>query len=408
VYPAGNGPALSGPAPRRLVRIEGGVAALGLPGAGRMAKKKRKKFFSRQTEASRRKAEIIAKYFPAWATVIRSRATKMAYIDLYAGRGVYDDGAESTPLLVLRHAIADPIVRKMLVTIFNDKKHADELRANIEALPDIDKLKFKPAVYRMEVAEDTTKLFESMKLVPTLALLDPWGYKGLTRDLIHSLLKDWGCDLIFFFNYNRINMGIRNKKVGKHMEALFGPAWLAELQQEVPGLRPARRERVVLRALRNGLRELGGEYIRHFRFLKKNGRTSHHLIFVTKDFKGVEIMREVMARPGISSRHVDDVASFTYDPRVVNDAQPELPDTSPIDKLAERLLAHFAGKTRKVRDIFETHSGDGRYIERNYKEALRRLEADGRVTADPPASARQWRKGKATMAGHVAITFPTV
>jgi three-Cys-motif partner protein len=373
-----------------------------------MAKKKRRKFFSRQTEASRRKAAIIANYFPAWATVIRSRATKMAYIDLYAGRGMFDDGKESTPLLVLRHAIADPKVRKMLVTIFNDKDHAEELRENIEKLPDIDELKYKPVVNSMEVADETAKLFEKMKLVPTLALLDPWGYKGLTRDLIHSLLKDWGFDLIFFFNYNRINMGIRNKKVGKHMEALFGPAWLAELQQQVPGLAPGRRERVVLRALRSGLRELGGEYIRHFRFLKKNGRTSHHLIFVTKDFKGVEIMREVMARPGISSRHVDDVASFTYDPRVEGNSQLELLDTSPIDRLAERLLMDFAGKTRTVRTIFETHSGDGRFIERNYKEALRRLEADGRITVDPPASARQWRKGKATMANHVAITFRSV
>jgi hypothetical protein len=66
-----------------------------------------------------------------------------------------DDGAESTPLLVLRQAIADAKVREMLVTIFNDKEHADELRANIEKLPDINKLKFKPAVYSMEVAEET-------------------------------------------------------------------------------------------------------------------------------------------------------------------------------------------------------------------------------------------------------------
>jgi hypothetical protein len=164
-------------------------------------------------------------------------------------------------------------------------------------------------------------------LVPTLALLDPCGYKGLTRDLIHSLLKDYGCDLIFFFNYNRINMGITNTKVGKHMDALFGPAWLAELREEVPGLRPARRERIILRALRKVLREIGGEYVRHFRFLRPNGRTSHCLIFVTKEFKGVEIMREVMA--GMSSRHVDDVASFTHDPRPVDESQPDLPDTSP-------------------------------------------------------------------------------
>jgi three-Cys-motif partner protein len=367
--------------------------------------KKRKKFFSRQTGASRRKAEIIAKYFAAWATVVRSRATKMAYIDIYAGRGVYDDGAESSPLLVLRHAIANPTLRRMLVTIFNDKKHAHELRTNIEKLPDIDKLKFKPAVYGMEVADETAKLFEGMKLVPTLALLDPWGYKGLTRDLIHSLLKDWGCDLIFFFNYNRINMGIRNNKVGKHMEALFGPVRLANLRQAVPGLRPVLRRRVILAALKRGLMEVGAEYVRPFRFLKRDGRTSHYLIFVTKDFKGLEIMREVMA--GASSRHVDDVASFTYDPRMIDETQPELlPDASPIDKLADRLLTDFAGKTVAVRQIFETHSGDSRFIERNYKEALRRLEDDGRVAADPPASARQWRNGKATMAGHAAITFP--
>jgi three-Cys-motif partner protein len=367
--------------------------------------KRRRKFFSRQTEASRIKAEIIAKYFSGWATVIRSKAKKIAFVDLYAGRGLYDDGNESTPLLVLRRAIADPVVRDMLVTIFNDKEHADELRANIESLPDIGKLKFKPEVYKWEVADDTAKFFESRKLIPTLALLDPWGYKGLTRDLIHSLLKDWGCDLIFFFNYNRINMGIRNKKVGKHMEALFGPGWLAELRQQVPGLRPARRERVVLRALRKGLRELGGEYVRPFRFLKRNGSTSHHLIFVTKNFKGVEIMRDVMAK--LSSRHVDDVASFTYDPRPVDTAQPELPDTSPIDKLADRLVEYFAGKKRTVRAIFEEHSDDGRYTEKNYKEALRRLEADGRVKADPPASARQSRNGKATMAGHVTLAFPS-
>jgi integrase len=47
--------------------------------------------------------------------------------------------------------------------------------------------------------------------------------QGLTRDLIHSLIKDYGCDLIFRFNYNGINAGIANRKVGKHMEALHPP-----------------------------------------------------------------------------------------------------------------------------------------------------------------------------------------
>ena len=136
----------------------------------------------------------------------------------------------------------------------------------------------------------------------------------------------------------------------------------------------------------------------------RQGRTSHYLIFVTKDFEGVEIMREVMA--GVSSRHVDGVASFTYDPRPRDESQPELPDTSPIDKLAEKLLTDLAGKTLTVRHVFETHSGDGRSIEKNYKEALRRLEADDSVRANPPASGRPWRNGKPTMADKVKVTFP--
>jgi three-Cys-motif partner protein len=343
---------------------------------------KRSKFFSQQTEASRVKAEIIAKYFPGWARVIKSWAkNKMAYVDMYAGRGRFDDGSESTPLLVLRHAIADPVVSQMLVPIFNDKDHADDLRAEIDRLPGLERLKYEPAVYANAVGDDTAKIFQK-NLVPTLALLDPWGYKGLTRDLIQSLLKDYGCDLIFFFNYNRINMAITNKSVGKHMEALFGPAWLASLREAVPGLRPIARRRVILAALKRGLKEIGAEYVRPFRFLKTDGRTSHYLIFVTKDFKGVEIMKEVMA--GMSSRHVDEVASFSYDPRAVDDTQPQLlSDTSPIDELADRLLTDFAGTKVTVRHIFEPHSGDSRFIERNYKEALRRLEADGRVAADP-------------------------
>jgi hypothetical protein len=42
------------------------------------------------------------------------------------------------------------------------------------------------------------------------------------------------------------------------MEALFGPAWLANLREAVPGLRPPRRERLTLSALKRGLKQVGG------------------------------------------------------------------------------------------------------------------------------------------------------
>src|SRR2546427_11888383 len=107
-------------------------------------KKKSKKFYAQQTEQSRVKAEIITKYFASRAKIITGAgATKMVYVDLYAGRGRFDDGAESTPLMVLRRAIDDPMISKSLVTIFNDKDHATALRDEIAALPGIGTLTHK-------------------------------------------------------------------------------------------------------------------------------------------------------------------------------------------------------------------------------------------------------------------------
>ncbi len=82
------------------------------------------KFFDERSDQSEVKARIVEKYFYAWANVVMPTAQKsggrLAYIDLYAGPGRYKDGAASTPLLVLQHAINDPKLASMLVALLND------------------------------------------------------------------------------------------------------------------------------------------------------------------------------------------------------------------------------------------------------------------------------------------------
>ncbi|MGE0405944.1 MAG: three-Cys-motif partner protein TcmP, partial [Candidatus Korobacteraceae bacterium] len=61
-------------------------------------------FFQESKEQSQIKARIVSKYFWAWAKVIiptakRQHASRIAYIDLFAGPGRYEDGTLSTPLL---------------------------------------------------------------------------------------------------------------------------------------------------------------------------------------------------------------------------------------------------------------------------------------------------------------------
>ena len=161
-----------------------------------------KNFFEQRSEESSVKAQIVDKYYRAWAKIIapRSRNGKIAYVDLFSGPGRYKDGSASVPLLVLENAINDPILKTGLVTIFNDydENNSRTLQEEIDNLPGIDTLKFKPIVNNEIVGQQIIDSLTKGSLIPTLSFIDPWGYKGLSLKLINTFLRDWGCDCIIF------------------------------------------------------------------------------------------------------------------------------------------------------------------------------------------------------------------
>ena len=66
----------------------------------------------------------------------------------------------------------------------------------------------------------------------------------------------------------------------------------------------------------------------------------------------------------------------------------------------------FAGSTLTMQEIYDQHHVGRRFIKRNYKDALRNLEEQGLVLADPPADKRPVREGIVTFADKVIVTFP--
>lgn len=366
-------------------------------------------FFDEQKEQSLIKARIVEKYFWAWAKVIIPTAKKfdprIAYIDLFAGPGRYKDGSNSTPIKVLETAISNPDMQNMLVTVFNDAdaEHINSLQETINSIPGIENLKYKPQVINHEVGENIVKTFNELKLVPTFFFVDPWGYKGLSLQLINSVVKNWGCDCIFFFNYNRINMGLGNADVEEHMNALFGKIRADQMREKLKTLKPEERELTVVEALCEALKEMGGEYVLPFRFKHENGnRTSHHLIFVSKHVKGYAIMKDIMAKE--SSEQNQGVPSFEYNPATYR--QPLLFEFyRPLDDLEEMLLDTFAGRIITMQDIYNQHHVGRCYISKNYKDALKNLEAKSKIIADPPANKRKKNKGELTFADLVKVTF---
>lgn len=371
-------------------------------------------FFKESKDQSKIKANIVGKYFYAWAKIImpRARSNKVAYIDLYCGPGKYEDGTHSTPLLILERAIQFPDMSDKLVSLFNDKdpEHVRLLEEAVTELPGIEKLHYKPKFLKGAVEEGMTKMFQEMTLIPSLVFLDPFGYKGLTVDLISALFKDWGCDAIFFFNYNRINMGIDNPAMQDNINKLFGEERVKILKEALNGIKKSEeREEIILQQLEYAIQVKGGKYFLPFRF-RKGKKTSHHIIFVSKNILGYSIMKQIMAKECISDS--DGIPSFEYNcepPSPPSDnGQISMFDVMPsnsLEKLGRTLMIEFKSRTITVKDIIEGHHVGKQYIEKNYKDALRKLEKQGEISCEPPADKRRMMNGVRTISDKVNVTF---
>jgi three-Cys-motif partner protein len=371
------------------------------------------RFFEESREQSRIKAEIVEKYFDTWAGIVigaqkrlgdDARKQRVVYVDLFAGPGRYKDGADSTPLRILAKAISKPEYSERLVTIFNDKdeNHVRSLEEAIRGLPGVEKLRYPPEVWNEEVGDRIAAGFEEIRTVPVLAFVDPWGYRGLSLRLVNALIKDWGCDCIFFFNYARINAGLSNPAVREHMEALFGRERAHSLSLRLEEMRtPLQREAEIVEKLAEALQDSGGgprRFVLPFCFKNEAGtRTTHHLVLVTKHFKGYDVMKGIMAKA--SSKCEDGVPSFTFSPAAGRE-QPLLFKLSrPLEDLREMLLSDFAGRTATMRAIYEEHSVDTPYVSGNYKDVLRRMEEAGEIVTSG-------RKTKRGFSDDIEVTFP--
>jgi three-Cys-motif partner protein len=146
---------------------------------------KKPEFFEGQKAASRVKSGIVLKYFKTWAVIMarqvkNEKNPRLVYIDLFCGPGKYDDGAVSTPLMVLEHVIATPELRDKVIAVFNDEdpQRTAELEANIKALAGIDTLKNEYQIRTGQVDEGLVEQFAKINMVPAFSFVDPFGLQG--------------------------------------------------------------------------------------------------------------------------------------------------------------------------------------------------------------------------------------
>ena len=198
---------------------------------------------------------------------------------------------------------------------------------------------------------------------------------------------------------------IENPVMAQNVVGLFGSskrveALQTDLSKQIGALS---RETTVLKHLVQALMAAGAKHVQPFGFKVEDGqRSTHHLIFLSKNDKGYEIMKGIMAREGKVLPTGIPTLSFTQNESVSSGS------LFPVDEkgdLANDLSNSFSGQTISLYDVFTQHSPGKPFLPAHYRDAVLRLESEGRVTASPSAIERPKKKGSLTMSLTTRITF---
>ena len=370
-------------------------------------------FFEAPSEQSQVKAKIVVDYFSAWSKVMRDHwdpTIPIGYIDLFCGPGIYKDGTKSVPLLLIEKVLNDSKLSKRMRFSFNDEDENNIacLKRAIACVPNIATIGKSIHFSSATIDASFGRNISMASNIPVLSFVDPFGYKGITKELINKLIESNGSDCIFFFNYNRINMALSsNTRFDEYLEGIFGRERTAELRQRLLPLAPAEREPVVLNALMSALKEESGRYALPFKFYSKEmKRTSHFIIFVSKHRQGLKIMKEIMYAN--SAKDVDGVATFEFkDSYNFNlDFEQICIFNRPLQSLCDDLYNKNQGKQITVKELCDSFAYDvsNYFVAKNVKDALKRLEIDNKLVV-VSGRKRKIVKNEITMPDAAVVRF---
>lgn len=341
-------------------------------------------FFAEQSEQSSVKAKIVVDYFTAWSRVVKKHwPGDLGYIDLFCGPGEYRDHTPSAPVQIIRNVLSDEGLSKRMLFAFNDKDE-NNIRHLRQVVNEIDKnhqLSGRIQFLNETVESGFDNRINISNNIPVLSFVDPFGYKGLTLNLISKLIANNGSDCIFFFNYNRINMALSNTLFDDHLRKLFGDKRTDELKTRLAPLSTKDREPVVLSGLVEALHDGKNNYVLPFKFYgTEQSRTSHFIIFVTKHPTACRIMKQIMYTN--SAKDADGVATFSLEDQKNFGMMKQLSMfDNKLQDLSKGLYEKYKGKKVLVGDICKDIQCDftNFYVEQNVKDALVILENERKL-----------------------------
>lgn len=334
-------------------------------------------------EHTRVKHEIMSGYLEGW-TKILGKFYNLNIFDCFAGRGRFPDGAEGSPLIVIK-TIAG-IREKMgrpdgASCIFIERSEnnfqnlQEEINREIENSPQKYGDWLNVEWFNKEFANIASRIIDKYgeSLAPSFFFIDPFGFSGVPFEVIKNILSIRGTEVFMTFMVRDVNRFFESSHHTISIEELYGINNVQNvLQNQYPSLP---REHALLKLYRDQLHE--GAHVKYTLPFKISAderlQTTYYLIHATNHPKGCELMKEIMYKAGTEGR-------FGY----LGPAEGQLALTqfTGISKLKEFLLNRFNGRTLSYRDIRYKTLMDTEFIKKHYREALLELESEGKISMD--------------------------
>jgi three-Cys-motif partner protein len=326
-----------------------------------------------------KKHEILKRYFDAWLPILAMTNLRVIYIDGFAGPGVYSGGEDGSPVIVLKAALGHrykPATEFCCLFVEADKKRYDHLTSVLGALPTLPKnIKFQTAhtTFDDKISSILDELDQKRQaLFPTLAFIDPFGFKHTPFKTIARLMTHPKCEVLINFMYEEINRFLGLPDYAKTFDELFGcQDWRGALELSTPEEKVAATRDLYLRQLKKV-----AKHARSFQMINMGNRVDYFLYFATDNTLGLRRMKEAMWK-------VDKTGEFQFSD--LTDASHQLllsfASSPNLEPLREMIVAAFGGIEIEISALEDWVVTDTPYLPTHLrKPILDPMEDDGSLT----------------------------
>jgi three-Cys-motif partner protein len=319
------------------------------------------------------KHTILRTYLGAWFPIM-SWKPRVVFLDGFAGPGRYEGGEPGSPIIALESAKSHKArLSKELAFLFVEERsdRADHLSMEIEKLKCPDS--FKTEVKCGEFAPTLTAILDEhaksdLKLAPTFAMIDPFGFAGIPFELMKRLLNNPSCELFVSFMVDSINRWLKHpdEEIRAHIREAFGSdepfALIGKAGSRVTALTELYSERLKTIA----------RFVRSFELRDRNDRVVYHLFFASKNSRGHLKMKEAMWK-------VDPLGDFSFSD-ATNPQQQVFFQRSYQDILKTDVRRQFANAANILIERVEAYViDDTAFLPKHMREVLPQLEVEGSI-----------------------------